>query len=76
MRDRSLAIIFMLQLLTWPDELDGQTASKPGQGKYCDEDFRSDAAMHYRLRLECFEKARDAYRRRMMDVAAFYSQQV
>ncbi|KAK2179957.1 hypothetical protein NP493_464g00009 [Ridgeia piscesae] len=31
--------------------------------------------MHYRLRLECFEKARDAYRQHMMGVAAFYSQQ-
>lgn len=39
------------------------------------EDFRGEANLHYRLRLECFQKAQEAYRRGMKQVANFYSNQ-
>ena len=40
------------------------------------EDYRGEANLHYRLRHECFQKAREAYRRGLKQVATFYSQQV
>ena len=39
------------------------------------QDFRAEATMHYNLRHECFQKAQEAHRRGMKDVASFYSQQ-
>ncbi|XP_069130477.1 serine-rich adhesin for platelets-like isoform X2 [Argopecten irradians] len=39
------------------------------------DDFRAEANIHYRLRHECFQKAQEAYRRGMRDVASFYSKQ-
>lgn len=38
-------------------------------------DFRAEASMHYRLRQELYQKAQEAYRRGMKNVASFYSQQ-
>lgn len=40
------------------------------------EDYRGEANLHFRLRQECFQKAREAYRRGLKQVASFYSQQV
>lgn len=40
------------------------------------EDIRGEANLHYRLRHECFQKAQEAYRRGMKQVANFYSNQV
>lgn len=39
------------------------------------EDLRGEATLHYRLRHECFQKAKEAYRRGLKQVASFYSQQ-
>ncbi|WAQ99673.1 N42L2-like protein [Mya arenaria] len=39
------------------------------------EDFRGEANLHYRLRHECFQKAREAHSRGLKQVASFYSQQ-
>ncbi|XP_060065179.1 uncharacterized protein LOC132545513 [Ylistrum balloti] len=39
------------------------------------DDFRAEANIHHRLRHECFQKAQEAYRRGMRDVASFYSRQ-
>lgn len=39
------------------------------------EDYRGEANIHFRLRHECFQKAREAYRRGLKQVASFYSQQ-
>ncbi|XP_033743173.1 LOW QUALITY PROTEIN: NEDD4-binding protein 2-like [Pecten maximus] len=39
------------------------------------DDFRAEANIHHRLRHECFQKAQEAYRRGMRDVASFYSKQ-
>ncbi|XP_061183888.1 NEDD4-binding protein 2-like [Saccostrea echinata] len=39
------------------------------------EDIRGEANLHYRLRHECFQKAQEAYRRGMKQVAQFYSNQ-
>ena len=54
------------------------TATKDYQEKNSPEyeDFRGEANVHYRLRMECFQKAQDAHSRGMREVAAFYSQQV
>ncbi|XP_076347796.1 NEDD4-binding protein 2-like [Tachypleus tridentatus] len=38
-------------------------------------DLRAEADLHHHLRNECFQKAREAYRRGMKAVASFYSQQ-
>ncbi|CAH1778267.1 unnamed protein product, partial [Owenia fusiformis] len=38
-------------------------------------DYRGEAVMHYRRRAECFEKAKEAYKRGMRQVASYYSQQ-
>ncbi|XP_013787290.1 NEDD4-binding protein 2-like, partial [Limulus polyphemus] len=38
-------------------------------------DLRAEANLHQHLRNECFQKAREAYRRGMKAVASFYSQQ-
>ena len=38
-------------------------------------DYRAEASMHYRLRQELFQKAQEAYRHGMRNVASFYSQQ-
>jgi hypothetical protein len=40
------------------------------------EDIRGEANLHYRLRHDCFQKAQEAYRRGMKQVAQFYSNQV
>ncbi|XP_060570620.1 uncharacterized protein LOC132728916 [Ruditapes philippinarum] len=39
------------------------------------EDYRGEANLHFRLRHECFQKAREAHRRGLKQVASFYSQQ-
>ncbi|KAL3879118.1 hypothetical protein ACJMK2_031430 [Sinanodonta woodiana] len=39
------------------------------------EDYRGEAHIHFRLRHECFQKAQEAYKRGMKQVASFYSQQ-
>ncbi|CAG2187103.1 N4BP2 [Mytilus edulis] len=39
------------------------------------EEFRGEANLHYRLRHECFQKAQEAHRRGMRQVASFYSEQ-
>ncbi|XP_076117136.1 uncharacterized protein LOC143084941 isoform X2 [Mytilus galloprovincialis] len=39
------------------------------------EEFRGEANLHYRLRHECFQKAQEAHRRGMRQVASFYSNQ-
>ncbi|XP_013405628.1 NEDD4-binding protein 2 [Lingula anatina] len=39
------------------------------------QDFRAEADMHYALRQECFQKAQEAHRRGMQQVAVYYSQQ-
>ncbi|XP_062616217.1 NEDD4-binding protein 2-like [Saccostrea cucullata] len=39
------------------------------------EDIRGEANLHYRLRHECFQKAQEAFRRGMKQVAHFYSNQ-
>ncbi|KAH3855313.1 hypothetical protein DPMN_097879 [Dreissena polymorpha] len=39
------------------------------------EDYRGEATLHHRLRHECFQKAQEAHRRGLKQVAAFYSQQ-
>ena len=40
------------------------------------EDYRGEATLHHRLRQECFQKAQEAYRKGLKQVASFYSQQV
>ena len=48
-----------------------QTMDDPGY-----QDFRAETSIHYQLRKECFQKAQEAFRRGLRQVAAFYSQQV
>lgn len=38
--------------------------------------LRQESYVHHRMRSECFEKAQEAYRRGMREVAIFYSQEV
>ena len=53
------------------DEADYQTMDDPGY-----QDFRAETSIHYKLRAECFQKAQEAFRRGLKQVASFYSQQV
>lgn len=39
------------------------------------EDYRGEATLHHKLRQECFQKAQEAYRKGLKQVASFYSQQ-
>ena len=48
-----------------------QTMDDPGY-----QDFRAETSIHYQLRKECFQKAQEAFRRGLRQVATFYSQQV
>ena len=40
------------------------------------EDYRGEANLHIRMRHECFQKAQEAFRQGLKQVASFYSQQV
>lgn len=39
------------------------------------EDYRGEATLHHKLRQECFQKAQEAYRKGLKQVASFYSNQ-
>ena len=51
-------------------------ASKDFQDGVEYEDYRGEANVHLRLRHECFQKAQEAYRRGLKQLAGYYSQQV
>ena len=71
-----LIVLFYLQerqvaAVTCADEEDVeeyQTMDDPGY-----QDFRAETSIHYQLRKECFQKAQEAFRRGLRQVAAFYS---